>query len=818
MEQEKKYAEVIIDSPSTELDRSFHYSIPEEFKDRIEIGSLILVPFGNRLALAYVVGFPEEPDVKKLRQVSNLLDEPPVFDFTSMQLCRWIAEHYICPLALTFRLMMPPGRGRKINQHVNLAVEKHEAFSMLRKNDPLFEIVEVIDTAGGTLEMETLKKHAGARRAQNAVSALEEKGIVRRKYVLSKPKASPKKRLIVRLKEAESSSFESLPVRQKEIALCLKSLGGAAFAQDLLNETGTSHASIKALEKKGLVEIKSEEIMRTPKIEDELSQERPIPNKHQLQAIQDIEKAIDKEVSMNFLLEGVTGSGKTEVYLECIEKVLSKGRSAIVLVPEISLTPQTLERFESRFSGKVAVLHSRLSPGERFDQWRKIARGDYQVVVGARSAIFAPVKNLGIVVIDEEHETSYKSEIVPRYHARDVARVRARLSEAILLLGSATPSLESIELSRRGTIKRLVLPERIDNRPMPSIEIIDMREVGGAGIMPLLSPRLLDALNRVLEAGDQAILFLNRRGFSNYLQCSSCGEIKKCEFCDVSLCYHSQRNLLLCHHCGNSLKVPEYCSSCGKGPLKGFGAGTQKVESELEKHFPGISSIRMDTDTTKAKDSHAKLIGAFRRSEAQVLIGTQMIAKGLDIPGVTLVGVINADTALALPDFRASERSFQLLTQVSGRAGRGLRPGKVIVQTFNPEHPAIRALTGEFNYFIESELYARKQAFYPPFCKLVNIIITSSEIADAQRAAARLKKILETSLQEKTAKILGPAPAPLSRIKGLYRWHITVKYSNARQTSKAIGFSLRKFNEYSREFPTKSEVKISIDVDPTTLL
>jgi primosomal protein N' (replication factor Y) (superfamily II helicase) len=506
------------------------------------------------------------------------------------------------------------------------------------------------------------------------------------------------------------------------------------------------------------------------------------------------------------------------VYLRTIERVLEKGKSAIVLVPEISLTPQTLQRFESRFSGMVAVLHSRLSPGERFDQWRGVRDGRYRVVVGARSAVFAPVRDLGLIAIDEEHEPSYKSDTAPRYHTRDVAEVRARMAGAVLVLGSATPSFESLEKARAGAFEHLVLPARIDNRPMPDIEVIDMREAGGAGVVPLLSGQLLDALSRTVESGDQAMLFLNRRGFANYMQCRACGHIMGCADCEVSLCYHTRGNMLLCHHCGSRRGVPESCPECGRGPLSSFGAGTQRIEDELLAHLPGVTFIRMDADTTRSKDAHWHMLGAFSRGEAQVLIGTQMIAKGLDIPGVTLVGVVNADTALALPDFRASERTYQLLTQVSGRAGRGLRPGKVIIQTFNPGHPAIQAVSAGNDRFLTSELEARLGAGYPPFTELVNVTVTAPELAPASRSAERLRAILDTDLGGSGARVLGPAPAPLSRLRGQYRWHILIKAPDLDSISPRVKSAIGRFHEYSRTVPAGKDTKVSLDVDPVSLL
>jgi len=817
---EKTFAEVIIDSAVNELDRPFHYSVPPELRERVEVGSLVLVPFSGRLSLGYVVGFPARPDVTRTRDVARVIDEPPVFDFDGQRLCRWIAARYMCPLSQAFRLVLPPGRGRRVKQMAALRVRLEDAVAALEgRPQALSDVAETLAAAGGPLDARTIQRHLGTPTGPSLAS-LEELGLVSRSFVLTEPRAAPKGRLMVRLliPAGELVALE-LPRRQLDIASHLAARGGLQPQSDLLKETRTSASSLKSLAGKGVVAIENTEMLRRPRLTSgEAAPGAPTPNEHQAAAIETVVSAMEAGRPEVFLLEGVTGSGKTEVYLRCIARALEAGRGAIVLVPEISLTPQTLERFEQRFPGQVAVLHSRLAPGERFDQWRGIREGRYRVVVGARSALFAPVSKLGFIALDEEHESSYKSDTSPRYHAREVAIIRARMAGAVVVLGSATPSFEAVEDARSGRCVHLSLPDRIDNRPMPAIELVDMRETGGAGEVPLVSQALLDALSRTVQTGDQAILFLNRRGFANYMQCHTCGEILGCDDCEVSLCYHIKGDMLMCHHCSRTAHVPPKCPSCGSGPLKTFGAGTQRVEQEVARHLPGVSLIRMDADTTRTKDAHWELLGAFRRGEAQVLIGTQMIAKGLDIPGVTLVGVINADTALAVPDFRASERTYQLLTQVSGRAGRGLRPGRVIVQTYSPEHPAIAALTGDVGSFIDAELSVRRHALYPPYVELVNVLVTSTDLKAAARSAERMRKIFDGDLSGGGVTILGPAPAPLSRIRGVYRWHILLKCGELAPLREKIKLSVSRFYDYARTFPAGAEVRVSLDVDPSSLL
>lgn len=829
MSSQHEYVEVIVDTPVMDLDRPFHYGVPEHLRERIEIGSLVLVPFTRRMMVGYVVGFPARPALDMIKDVFLVLDEPPLFDLAGQRLGRWIADRYLSSLSQAFRLVTPPGRSRRVKQYVSLKVGRDEALGLLEvKKASLSDVVEVLAASSGELEAGVLQKHLG-RSVQSSVTALEGLGLIGRRFVLTEPAAAPKSRLVVRLSPLalETPDAAKLPPRQSAIIEHLTASGGIEFQSDLLRETGASSSSLKSLERKGLVEISSEEVLRNPKLRGGLATpEVPVPNEHQQAAIDRVLESVSSGEHRVFLLEGVTGSGKTEVYLRCIKEVLGAGRRAIVLVPEISLTPQTVERFELRFPGEVAVLHSRLSSGERFDQWRGIRDGRYRVVVGARSAIFAPVASLGLVVIDEEHESTYKNDSTPRYHAREVAEARASMANAPLILGSATPAFESLARARAGTYVHLVLPYRIDNRPLPSVEVADMREIGGAGTVPLISPVLLDALVRTVEAGDQAILFLNRRGFANYLQCRSCGHIMGCDECEVSLCFHrtnarrqeGRSEYLMCHHCAKTWDVPPKCPVCDGGPLKRFGAGTERVEEEVLRNLPGVATIRMDADTTTTKDAHWDLIGRFRAGEAQVLIGTQMIAKGLDIPGVTLVGVINADTALALPDFRASERTYQLLTQVSGRAGRGLRPGRVIVQTFNPDHPAVRSLNEGNRDFVDSELETRRGAMYPPFAELVNVLVTSPDAKAASRGAERMKKILETELEGMGATVLGPAPAPLSRIRGQYRWHALVKCGDLSKVGSGIRKAVAVFHDYARTFPPEAEVRVTVDVDPVSLL
>ena len=530
----------------------------------------------------------------------------------------------------------------------------------------------------------------------------------------------------------------------------------------------------------------------------------------QRHAINLIVKGIKRKRHAVFLLHGITASGKTEVYLQAIAYVLNLGKSSIVLVPEISLTPQTVERFKSRFGERVAVMHSRLSARERASQWQMVRDGQARIVIGARSAVFAPVKDLGLIVVDEEHETTYKQQDAsPRYHAREVACLRARLAKAIVILGSATPSLESFYNTRLGKIKLLSLPERVTRKKLPRVSIVDMRKeikVRKRRIN-VLSKTLEVRLREVIDRGEQAILFLNRRGFSTFINCSKCGYVAKCKRCNVSLTYHYATKMLICHYCNWSIEPPRLCPQCNSNYLSYFGLGTEKVESELHRLFPNVRIARMDTDVTSKRDAHMKILNDFKERKIDILVGTQMIAKGLDFPRVSLVGVVSADTALNLPDFRSGERTFNLLTQVGGRAGRGEIEGEVIIQTYVPEHYAIiSSIKGDYQQFYQKEIRTRKELGLPPFSRLINLTLRAKNQKKVQEAAydlcARLKR-----KETKDIQVLGPAPAIVSKIRGKFLWNVLFK-------GKDIQKLIRGLREVLRDFRRYKGVKLTIDVDP----
>ncbi len=761
----KIYASVIIDVAAKEIDRPFEYLIPPDIAGGLAVGSVVVVPFARTTRLGYVVAMTDTPVMERHLEITGLVDEPPVFSSTMGDLAIWTADKYICSISDVIRLMLPPGRGRRLRR-------------------------EQVDGKWT--------------------------------YTLSQPQVNVKTeehvRLIIPKDEVDeiSAGLTGAP-KQRRALMALKD--GEMPAHRLYSYLGISRASLKSLEAKGLIEFFRSSTFREPDFTypEELPLDLKLTN-DQTKALTAINEGARRGKGV-FLLQGVTGSGKTEVYLRAIEETLKAGRGSITLVPEIALTPQTVGRWRTRFGDHVAVLHSGLGLGERFDQWRRIRTGEYRIVVGARSAVWAPVRDLGLIVIDEEQENSYKQDRTPRYHARDVAVERARLEDAAVVLGSATPSIESRYKADKKDYTLLVLPKRIAERPMPAVEIIDMRSAERAGQSGYMSAALLSELTETIKRKEKAILFLNRRGFANFVICRDCGHVIYCTRCNVSLTYHRATKTLVCHHCGHEEPAPSVCPECGSHGVGFFGAGTERIEDELKELFPDIPVTRMDSDTTAGKDSHRRRLLAFKEGAGGILLGTQMIAKGLDFPDVTLVGVVNADTALNLPDFRAGERTFQLMMQVGGRAGRGSMPGKVLVQTYNPDNYAVRALVaGEYDAFYETEVTLRDALGYPPFCELINIGLSGSEEIrveeTAERIAAELREAAESGAITGINDILGPAPAPISRLKNRWRWHIVLKTDGSTGPRDYLREHLRLPSTKRK----KEAVTVIFDVDPVSLL
>ena len=733
------------------IDRAIHreldYAVPESLTERVGVGSRIRVPFREKSALATVVALPEHSDAKGIRPIEAIIGEAPVLSEQLLELSRWIGTYYCCPIETVMRSMLP-----QVIRRAEVGWKKQLFIQPARKIDKD--------------ELDKLRRRAP---------------------------------------------------RQAELVEAISKLKTPMRAVELLRQTSLDNQTLRALVKRGLVEVREEAVVRDPHADEQfIATSNLVLNLEQSTALKEITQALDSpENARPILVHGVTGSGKTEIYLQAIRGTLDRGRTAIVLVPEISLTPQTVERFKGRFAhgqDAVAVLHSHLSEGERHDEWHKIHSGRARIVIGARSAVFAPLKNLGLIVVDEEHENTYKQEEAPRYHARDVAVVRAKIEKCVVLLGSATPSLESYHNAARGKYGLTTLTQRVDENQMPLMRVVDLRqERRKEKAIAILSEKLRAAIADRLEKREQTILFLNRRGFSTSLLCSNCGEARNCPNCSVALTFHRHVARLSCHLCGHTAAVPKKCPACGKDALIYAGFGTEKVESTVAHIFPKATVRRMDADSMTRKEAYRETLRSFRAGKIDILVGTQMIAKGLHFPNVTLVGIINADLALHLPDFRAGERTFQLLTQVAGRAGGGETPGEVFVQTYTPFSPSIQfARHHDFAGYFQQELEFRERCDFPPFQRAILITVRSAHEARAKFSAETLMRRLKERLG--TEFVLGePTPAPLEKLQGQFRFHILIRGEAIIRLSRLVRETLDKL-------PFPEDVTVTADVDPYQLL
>jgi len=809
----KRFVEVAIGLP---IEKTFYYELPAGFGDRLRLGSRVLVPFRGRKVTGYAIAFPpnlaDYPKADRLKSIVDILDERPLFDDRMLSFYRWISDYYFYPLGGVIKGGLPPG----INP------ESHRVLSITARGKTLLD--------SGKLTKEELKivqsiadrcvmpfESAAKRFLHWRIYSLVEAGIIQVDVGLKDVRVKPKReKMIMYRGEDEREDFPLSPKGEKVLALIREK--GEISHKSLCTEIKGASRIVKRLTEKGLISIELREAYRDP-LSHLMTDEdvRPGLTSKQINALETIGKRIDSLRFSPFLLYGITGSGKTEIYLRAIERVLDMGRTAIVLVPEISLTPQLIGQFLKRFGGRVATLHSALSRGERYDEWRRIKDGNVDIVVGARSAIFAPLERLGMVIVDEEHETSYKQEEKLRYNARDLAVVRAKLCDAVLILGSATPSLEAYHNAMVEKFHLLKLDERIEGKSLPSVEIADMRKEKGSGV--IISGKLRNALAENLTAGGQSFLFLNRRGFANFIQCPDCGYVFKCPNCSVSLTYHFRGKKLICHYCNYTIMVPSFCPNCGGYRIHSFGIGTEGVQEEVSKMFPQATVDRMDRDTTRKRWSHQRILKKVKSGETDILVGTQMIAKGHDFPNVTLVGVICADLSLNLPDFRSSERTFQLLTQVAGRAGRGIAPGRVIIQTFNPNHYSVQmAKDQDFAKFYQEEARFRSELSYPPFSRLINFRIGGNSQKRSIKAAEEMGEWGRRLLKEKTygggIEILGPSPAPLVKLKGKYRYHMLVK---GRRAHSLHQFVEELASEMNKRWIGRG-ISLTIDVDPISVM
>jgi primosomal protein N' (replication factor Y) len=805
------YAQVL-PNPGRPLGQLFTYRVPEHLQDAVRVGSQVLVPFGSRTVVGLVGALSEKTDRQDLRDIESVLADVPVLSAESLALAEWIADYYICELGEALRPFLPEGMTYRISRKFRLTGDPI-ALEVLEHPDA-GPVVEHLQSAEREVSIGALRRLLAANRLQRALRLLKSRRLVEERSMILPPRARERQvRMIevaVPVEEAArycKARADRAPARVAALRVALGS--GCLPAGELARRASVSAAAIRGLVEDGMVRPHWIPVRRRPWTEAADESKGPAAlTPEQAAAVAAVNSAVDSGEHSSFLLYGVTASGKTEVYLRVIERVLAAGRQAIVLVPEISLTAQAISIYRGRFGDQVALVHSALSLGERWDEWQRIRSGEAGVVLGARSAVFAATPKLGLIVVDEEHETSYKQEQAPRYHAREVALKRGELARCPVLLASATPALETFHDAERGRHTLLRLPERVDSRPLPAVRVVDMR--GSEGRQAILSSAVRQALAARLREGEQVILFLNRRGFATFLLCPVCGQAVRCDECGVALKYHREAREVRCHHCGVSRSAPDICAKCGSHQIRFSGFGTERVERELRRIMPAARIGRMDRDTTARKGAHLRIVGQFRSAETNVLIGTQMVAKGFDFPGVTLVGVISADTSLNLPDFRAAERTFQLLEQVSGRAGRGEKEGEVIIQTYRPDDDSIGAAAAhDYESFYRGELENRRELNYPPLSQLVNVIVTSEQEDTAAQRAGALADALRAAGGDRV-QILGPAAAPLARLRGRYRWHVIVK--GPRGHVQAV------VREALGGVGALAAATLSVDVDPVSLM
>ena len=814
-----RFAEIALPLP---VDQIFSYSVPKALLDTALPGRRVSVVFTNRRMTGIITGLSNTCPVDRYKPVLDVLDQEPVMDATLLELTQWIGQYYLCPWGEAIKAALPTGLLSESEQAVSRAVQyPQEDINRLVQTAPRQAEILALVPENGNISLSTLRRKTQIRQPFAVLRSLEEKGLVT--ISVANSGGGPNIRyetwaeLVLPKGEVEKTITKLIP-RSPRQASCINLLArhdGKLSTEQLRHLGGIERAVVKRLEKKGLVSLSEIETIRDPYRDAEL----PIPKRveqtrEQAAALHEINGAISEGVFKSLLLYGVTGSGKTHVYVKSIEKTLASGRSAIVLVPELALTPQAVRQFRAHFGNLVTVLHSGLSAGERYDSWRRTRAGDYRIVVGARSAVFAPLPNLGLIVIDEEHEPSYKQfDDAPLYHARDVALVRARMINAVTLMGSATPSLETFTNAQNGKFGCCRLTERVDQRPMPAVRIIDMGEERKLGRISMFSQPLSELIKDRLDRREQIILFLNRRGFSPFVQCYDCGLSVSCPHCSVTMTYHADSLLMRCHYCDHHEQTPKICSKCCSDSLGYRGVGTQRVEEELKERFPDARVVRMDMDTTTRKGSHQDIFHRVLNHEADILLGTQMVAKGFDFPNVTLVGVISADTSLNLPDFRASERTFQLLTQVAGRTGRGNLGGEVIVQTYSRgHHSVISAQRHDYETFYSQEIVDRKALSYPPFGRVVGILFQGEQDEYVMQEAHRFAVLMKKSSED--LNILGPAPPVIARIRNQYRWQIIARGRHSAHLRETVR---RVRDTWERKIDNR-RVRLKIDVDPVGLM
>lgn len=811
----KKWANVVIPHP---LKKKFTYLVPEKFRNNLYLGHGVIIPFGSRKVTGVVVDFPPSCQIHKLREIEDILLSYPLLTPQLLKLTQWVSEYYLCSWGEVIRAALPPGIFRESQvvfqkcYNVCITEKSHKLSDSQRFILSLFRDNE-------KLTLKTLQGRSGKNNIRFTLAQLEQMGFLQVSSTFKNQKVSIQTEKVISLqREFDHSELEVIRKRspkQADVLIKLMNNQGRLKRHQIQIQTQI----LKRLEMKGWIRIHNKEIIRDPYKQCLKSQDNLITlTREQRNTINQIGEEIGKNVFQVFLLYGVTGSGKTQVYIEAIKATLDQGKTAIILIPEISLTPQAVERYRNVFGNNVAVLHSRMSLGERYDSWRKMREGKFKIGLGPRSAVFAPLENIGCIVVDEEHETSYKQKDPnPRYHARDVAIIRGKFNDCVVILGSATPSMESYFNALNMKYKLCQLNHRIDQIPLPKITVIHRQEAENKKNNSVFSQQLQDKIFNRLNNQEQIILLQNRRGYSTFLRCRACGDIERCPHCDISLTYHQCDSLLKCHYCGYQKKPTDICKICGGATISYRGIGIQKVEEQINILFSEARLLRMDLDTTKRKHAHSEIIKKFETGGGQILLGTQMVAKGHDFPGVSLVGIISADVGLYLPDFRANEHSFQLLTQASGRAGRRKKQGEVIIQTHYPDHDLFQfVINHDFQGFYNWEINQRKSLDYPPWGRIILIRFQGSDENRVYQASRKFKTLIP---KKSFIKCLGPVTAPIAKLRNLYRIHLIFRENrdndpNGYKLRNLIREGIKQYNSEKKNF----SVKMVVDVDPVDML
>ena len=817
-------AKIALSAATFAIDRPYSYAVPKELEGKLQPGMRVLVPFGagNRPSEGLVLSLEEGEASVKLKKIRTLLDEQPLLDAKGLRLALWMRERFFCTVYAAAMTMLPTGLWYDLKEGCCLVpgLDREEAYAATEGSPKQRQILEILYANGGKIDLEALKAIPDLKDPRGTLREMEKAGLTQ-KETQAKRKVGDKTEKVARLAMKPEDAL-ALTERKRKTAPMRRAITellcnlGSASVKELCYFTGASQQTVKSLAKSGVLTLEEQEVFRRELPRTGEAAPLRTLNQQQQRAYDGLSRLIDTGKPQAALLYGVTGSGKTQVYLHLIQKVLDQGRGAIVMVPEIALTPSLLQIFISHFGRKVAVLHSCLSVGQRYDEWKRVREGLAPVVIGTRSAVFAPLPDPGLIILDEEQEGSYQSESMVRYHAREVAKFRCTQHGGLLLLGSATPGVDSRYAAEIGQYHLFTLDQRFNTQAMPPVHIVDMKPELRKGNDSGLSQFLLEELEENFRRGEQSILFLNRRGNSRMVACGDCGEVPTCPRCSVHLTYHSANGRLMCHYCGHSQPLPDLCPQC-YGRLRMIGMGTQKLQEELQARYPDVEIMRMDADTISATQSHEVLLDRFRKKKIPVLLGTQMVAKGLDFPDVTLVGVVDADLSLYADSYRAAERTFSLLTQVVGRAGRGSKPGRAVLQTWTPDNDVITlAARQDYDAFYEGEKEMRKLLLFPPFVDLFRLTVTGPEENQVLRLCAVLRRSLEPWVKAKqeqgiTTQVLGPAPAGVLKVNNRYRYCIILKGRNDKDTRAILAQLIRT----AQQDKVNRGLSVLIDVNPT---